>query len=174
MNRRISVCLAVLALALAVAGAQPAVAAPVHYGTGIYHWVLSCGPFPDGHSTSQYVGSSVCPNHPPTGCTCTMTTYDFPYNNPYPYLRINTGTDPNDPGTVHVLLDTTKAIQCGVTVAPCSDHGTCGDPFNSVPASATQIDPRITQVVESLRSGIEEQTGAPVGSFTYSFAVPVP
>lgn len=150
-------------------------AAPVHYGTGIYHWVLSCGPYPpDGHSTAAYVGSSVCPNNPPTGCHCTMTTYDFPYNNPYPYLRINTGSDPNDPGNVHVILDQVGAIQCGATVRPADDgRGTCGDPFYVIPAAASQIDQGILDVVESLRSDIEGQTGTPVRVFSYSNAKPL-
>lgn len=174
MKSRLSVSLVVLAVVLAVAVAQPAQAVPVTYGTGIYHWALTCGPYPDGHSTVAYVGSSICPDHPPAGCHCTKTIYDFPYNNPYPYLRINTGTDPKDPGTVQVILDMSKAIQCGASVAPCSDHGTCGDFFNAFPADAAQIDPKIVDAVESLRSDIEEQTGVPVDSFVYSFAQPLP
>jgi hypothetical protein len=162
-----------LALAFTLALA-PAMAVPVNYGTGIYHWVLSCGPYPDGHSTDEYVGSSVCPNNPPTGCHCTKTIYDFPYNNPYPYLRINTGFGPSDPGTIVVILDETGAIECGTTVQPPPQgRGSCGDPFNVAPADPSQVDPAILNEVESLTPDIEKQTGVPVQSFLYFFASPL-
>jgi hypothetical protein len=161
-----------LALAFTLALA-PALAVPVNYGTGIYHWALTCGPFSDGHWTVQYVGSSVCPNSPPPGCTCTKTIYDFPYNNPYPYLRINTGFGPGDPGTIHVILDETGAIQCGTTVKPPTNgQPTCGAPFITVPTDPSQVDPNILDEIESLVPDIEQQTGSPVQSFEYSFAYP--
>ncbi|HSN86743.1 MAG TPA: hypothetical protein VL025_08295 [Thermoanaerobaculia bacterium] len=156
-----------IALALTVMASTAAMAAPVHYGTGIYLWALSCGPFPDGHSTVAYVSSSVCPNNPPAGCTCTRTTHDFPVDHPYP-TRVAPGVNPEDPGDVTVLLDAEGAIQCGATVQPpVEDNGTCGAPFTGTPVDASEVAPELLELVESLRFEIEDKTGVPVHSFSY-------
>jgi hypothetical protein len=160
-------------LALAAVVAQPASATVVTYGTGLHHWVLSCGPYPDGHSTAQYVGSSVCPyNIPdPAHCSCHMTTYDFPVNNPYPYFRVVSGPDSGDPGTVHVIIDSAKAgaIQCGVTVIPRPDDtGVCGAPFNIFPIDASQVDPIVRNAVDNFLPDLEKIDGVPVTSVIYS------
>jgi hypothetical protein len=160
---------------LAVVLARPASSTVVTYGTGIHHWVLSCGPFADGHSTAQYVGSSVCPNNPPAGCTCTLTSYDFPVNNPYPTLRVVGGTDDGDPGHVHVIIDSTKAgaIQCGVTVIPRPDDtGVCGAPFNTYPVDRSKVDPIALQAVDGFLPDLEKINGVPVTEVDYSVTNP--
>lgn|GEM_PF-3204883 len=176
MSSRTTRHLTLLALAVAIAlVAQPAGAYVVHYGTGLHHWVKSCT-FADGHGTSEYVGASSCPPYVtlPLNCTCTYTTYDFPVGNPYPYFRVVTGTDDGNPGNVNVIIDDAEVIQCGVTVEPvCDDgEGTCGAPFLTVPVDASQVNPGLRDLVESLRPGIEKATGTPVKSFSYFFARP--
>jgi hypothetical protein len=165
--------LLVLALVLTVMAASPAVAVPTHYGTGIHLWALSCGPFPGGHSTVEYVSSAVCPNSPPPGCSCTRTTHDFPYDHPYP-SRIVIGTpEPVDGGSgsgeVGVIIDVVGAIECGATVASVDGEATCGAPFNVNPADPELVGSEIIDLVESLRSEVEEQAGGPV-TFSYSYA----
>ena len=175
MKSRITLSLTLLALGVVVA--LPAAAAPVHYGTGLYHWVKSCGPYPDGHSTAQYVGASSCPPYAvlPPECRCTMTTYDFPVGNPYPYFRVVTGTDEGNPGDVDVIVDSAEVIQCGLVASPvCDDgQGTCGDPFATFPAPASEINPNLRELIESFRDEIEQKTGVPVESFTYRLAKPL-
>jgi hypothetical protein len=46
--------------ALSVLVVAPAMAVPVNYGTGIHHWVKSCG-LGNGAGTSEYVGMYSCP-----------------------------------------------------------------------------------------------------------------
>src|SRR4051794_14562955 len=142
-----------LALALAVVLASAAMAVPVNYGTGIHHWVKSCD-LGNGAGTAEYVGASSCPPYVvlPPNCHCTMTTYDFPVDNPYPYFRVATGTDNGDPGHVHVIIDEFEAIQCGLTVASddSDEGGVCGAPF-SVKA-ATRVNPNLQKLIESLAS----------------------
>jgi hypothetical protein len=164
-------------LALMVVLAQPAAATVVTYGTGIHHWVLSCGPYADGHSTVQYVGSSVCPNNnpDPAHCSCSMTSYDFPVDNPYPYFRVVTGTDTDDPGHVNVIVDTVKggAIQCGVTVIPQPDDtGVCGAPFTTFRVDRQQVSPIVLKAVDALLPDLEKINGAPVTEVTYSLTQP--
>lgn len=175
MKSRITLSLTLLALGVAVA--LPAAAAPVHYGTGLYHWVKSCGPYADGHSTVQYVGASSCPPLAvlPPECTCTKTTYDFPVGNPYPYFRVVTGTDDGNPGDVDVIVDSAEVIQCGLSEEPVcgDDQGTCGDPFATVPADASEINPNLRELIESFRDEIEQKTGVPVKSFSYRLAKPL-
>ncbi|HEV7669241.1 MAG TPA: hypothetical protein VGS22_11990 [Thermoanaerobaculia bacterium] len=177
MKSRITLSLTFLVLALGVALALPAGAAPVHYGTGLYHWVKSCGPYSDGHSTAQYVGASSCPPLAvlPAECHCTMTTYDFPVGNPYPYFRVATGTDENNPGNVDVIIDSAEVIQCGLDDSPvCGDgEGSCGEPFATFPAHASEINPNLRQLIESFRGEIEQQTGTPVKTFSYRLAKPL-
>ena len=166
------------ALALTVALAQPAAATVVTYGTGIHHWVLSCGPYPpDGHGTSQYVGSSVCPNNnpDPAHCVCQWTPYDFPVNNPYPNIRVVTGFDDGNPGHVHVILDSFQGgvIQCGVSVIPPDDNtDACGAPFTTTPVDPSRVDPSVLKAVDALIPDLEKINGVPVTSVTYSVAKP--
>lgn len=175
MRSRIALSLTLLALGVAVA--LPAAARPVHYGTGIYHWVKSCGPYADGHSTVQYVGASSCPPLAvlPPECTCTMSTHDFPVGNPYPVFRVVTGTNEGNPGNVDVIVDGAEVIQCGLDASPvCDDgQGTCGDPFATFPAEASEINPNLRELIETFRDEIEQQTGVPVESFTYRLAKPL-
>jgi hypothetical protein len=162
-----------LALVLTVMAASPAAAAPVHYGTGIHLWALSCGPYPDGHSTVAYVSSSVCPNNPPAGCTCTRTLHDFPTDHPYPSRVVIGNPEPvegGEGGEVNVIIDFVGAIQCGATVQPpAEDTGTCGALFTTRPVEAEQVDPAFIELVESLRFEIEQQTGGPA-TFSFSYA----
>lgn len=165
--------------ALAVTLGQPAAATVVTYGTGIHHWVLSCGPYPpDGHGTSQYVGSSVCPNNnpDPVNCKCQWTPYDFPVNNPYPDFRVVTGFDANDPGHVHVIVDAAQGgvIECGVSVIPEDDNtGVCGAPFTTMPISRSSVDPIVLKAVDALIPDLEKINGVVVTSVTYSVATSV-
>jgi hypothetical protein len=109
----------------------------------------------------------------PAGCVCQYTPYDFPVGNPYPYLRVQTGVDGNNPGHINVTLDTAEVIQCGASVTPApDDQGVCGDPWINVPADASQVNPNILRMMDSLRPDIEQQTGVPVKSFTYWYAQP--
>ncbi len=175
MKARITLSLALLAIGVAVS--LPANALPVNYGTGLHHWVKSCGPYADGHSTAQYVGASSCPPYVtlPPECHCTLTWYDFPVGNPYPYFRVATGTDDNNPGDVDVIIDSTEVIQCGLAGAPvCDDgEGVCGNTFSTVPAHASEINPNLRELIESFRGEIEQKTGVPVKSFTYRLAQPL-
>jgi len=177
MKSRITLSLTFLVLALGVVLALPAGATVVHYGTGLHHWVKSCGPYADGHSTAQYVGASSCPPYVtlPPECHCTLTWYDFPVGNPYPYFRVATGTGDDNPGTVDVIVDGAEVIQCGLSDAPvCDDgEGVCGNTFSTVPADASEINPNLRELIESFRDDIEQKTGVPVKTFTYRLAKPL-
>lgn len=158
--------------ALSVLVVAPAMAVPVNYGTGIHHWVKSCD-LGNGAGTSEYVGMYSCPPYVtlPPNCHCTLTTYDFPVDNPYPYFRVVTGTDVGgDPGVVQVIVDEFEAIQCGASVKP-DDGDVCGAPFTTVPT--TDLNPNLVRLIESLRPDIEKQTGVPVKSFSYSNTKPL-
>lgn len=176
MKSRIALSLTLLALGVAVA--LPANALPVHYGTGLHHWVKSCGPYPpDGHSTAAYVGASACPPYVtlPPECHCTLTWYDFPVGNPYPYFRVATGTDDDNPGDVDVIIDSAEVIQCGLSDEPvCDDgEGVCGNEFATLPAHASEINPNLRELIESFRDEIQQKTGVPVKSFSYRLAKPL-
>jgi hypothetical protein len=163
-----------LALAITVVLASSAMAVPVNYGTGIHHWVKSCD-LGNGTGTTEYVGAHSCPPYVvlPPNCHCTMTTYDFPVDNPYPYFRVVTGTDGNDPGHVHVIIDEFQSIQCGLTVASDDndEDGVCGAPF--LTTAADRVNPNLQKLIESLAGDIEKVTGTPVRSFTYEYAEPL-
>jgi hypothetical protein len=75
---------------------------------------------------------------------------------------------------VHVIIDDAEVIQCGTTVEPvCDDgEGPCGAPFLTLPVDASQVNPGVRDLVESLRPEIEKKTGTPVRSFSYSIAKP--
>jgi hypothetical protein len=162
-----------LAVAFVLVLAGSAVAAPVHYGTGIHLWALQCGPYADGHSTSAYVSSSICPNNPPPECRCVRTLHDFPYDHPYP-TRIAAGNDTDNPGDISVVLDSVAAIQCGATVPPKENpEGTCGDLFLIYGAEEWEVEPEILEVINSLLPDIESETGVPVESVNYFFAQPL-
>lgn len=166
----------ILSLALAVASmlAVPALAAPVHYGTGIHLWVLQCGPYADGHSTAAYVSSSVCPNNPPPECRCSRTIHDFPYDHPYPTRIATGGGGGENPGDVTVLVDAEGAIQCGTIAQPPEQpYGTCGDLFTLTPAEEWEVEVEILEVIESLRPELEDAIGGPVENLNYFFAHPL-
>lgn len=171
-SRRTTPLLFALALVLTAMAASPAVAAPINYGTGIHLWARMCGPFPDGHSTVEYVSSAICPSNPGPGCTCVRTKHDFPTNHPYP-TRIVIGTpDPvegGESGEVDVIIDVVGAIECGATVASDPRLATCGAPFNINPADPDLVDPEVINAVEALRPEIESEAGTSV-TFSYSFA----
>ncbi|MCB1056861.1 MAG: hypothetical protein KDD11_15280 [Acidobacteria bacterium] len=163
-----------LVVAIAATFTLPALAAPVHYGTGIHLWVLQCGPYSDGHYTNAYVSSSVCPNNPPPECRCSRTIHDFPYNHPYPTRIATSGGEGEDPGHVNVLIDAEGAIQCGIVADPPDQpYGTCGDPFLSTPAEEWEVEPEILNEIESLRPELEDALGGPVESISYSYAHPL-
>ncbi len=177
MKSRFTLSLTFLVLAVGFVVTLPANAYLVHYGTGLHHWVKSCGPYADGHSTSEYVGASACPPNAilPAECRCTYTTYDFPVGNPYPYFRVVAGTNDDNPGDVDVIIDSADVIQCGLSDEPvCDDgEGVCGNTFSTVPADASQVNPNLRELIESFRDEIEQKTGRPVESFSYRFAQPL-
>lgn len=182
MKTRITRTLLVAALLLGATFSRPALAEVINFHTGIHHWVKTCGPFADGSWTQEYVGQSSCPPLAvlPPNCSCNLTPYDFPVDNPYPYLiRVQTGVSldntgkPDGSGNVNVTVDSSQAIQCGVTVIPApDDQSVCGAPWTVVPADPSQIDPNLLQIVQGLVPNIEQQTGVPVQSFTWWTALP--
>jgi hypothetical protein len=166
---RFALSLAALTLAVALTLFAPVLHAEVvNYGTGIHHWVLACGPYADGHSTDTYVGASSCPPYVtlPPECVCELTPYDFPVNNPYPYMRVQTGVpldgngNPSTSGVLNVIVDTSQAIECGTLVTPpANNDGVCGAPYTTIPTTQSQVDPTAVQTVSSLIPSIEQQTG---------------
>ncbi len=178
---RLALSLAALAAASLIALAPPLQAVPVNYGTGIHHWVLACGPYPDGHSTDAYVGASSCPPYVtlPPECTCILTTYDFPVDNPYPYLRVQTGVpvgsdgNPTNSGVLNVIVDSTQAIECGTLIIPAANNdGVCGAIYSTNPTTQSQVDPNAVKAVTSLIPNIQQQLGVTIQTINWSATQP--
>jgi hypothetical protein len=164
-------------LILGLIFAQAAGAEVVNYNTGLYHWVKTCTN-DDGGWNQEYVGATSCPPYVvlPPNCTCNLTPYSFPVNNPYPYLVVQVGvpTDGNGkpiPGTATVTLDTSKAIECGIFVnPPKSGQGICGPAWTIVAADPATIDPSVIKLVEGL--DYQDTVGVPVTSFNWFWTQP--
>ncbi|MEM9293528.1 MAG: hypothetical protein AAGD01_17725 [Acidobacteriota bacterium] len=173
MSSRLLSIAAAAVLCLGMVVPQQLSAGPVHYGTGIYLWVLTC-PTGPGSWSIKYVSSSTCPNNAPPNCTCAKTLHDFPVDHPYPTrIAVNDGGQGSSSGTLGVILDSAGAIQCGVNVEPPSEgYGSCGDHFNATAIDEWDVDWELRDAVESLRGDLEDVLGYPVEGFSYSVAEP--
>ncbi|HKV12219.1 MAG TPA: hypothetical protein VJ725_29005 [Thermoanaerobaculia bacterium] len=170
-----------LAFGLTLALAYPALAAPVHYGTGIHHWAKICdNPYPGASQTVEYVGAASCPPYVtlPSNCRCVLTAHDFPVNNPYPYL-VATGFDVSDPVHVDFIIDQAQVIQCNETTAPTPggqicNGDVCGDRFGLVPADPATLEDGFLETAELLRPEFEKRAGGQPVEFIFWYAERLP